>query len=661
MSIWINIVKYIKLILVHQATEIISNILYLISFIIIGILIFKESSNYDDHQILDITQSYLYFDNFKSIKTPSDFKLYFESILQKLYTIDPSQDEIPLFIPMSPIRFFPFTNIHDCKNKISYNKNCFTEIDKFKCVIDNLAIAFKQKCGKKFKAKKSIFKKNLIGHYSQYNIRNAKNYLDITKNTYDSIHNTKIAEIIDDRQLKALILQINLKAPSNGNFIDVLLGVEMTNYFTDVKNIFSVYILNNNRPKTKIILSIFIMIISTCIILNGVKFLYEINVKAVWSIHLFNFVGQIFDICFMVICILYFTEDKRLKYDINAEIFETHLSYINILWYTKSFYALLVLFFPIRIYSIMSWLKNIFSPFIIILNVVFRMAPLIIISFVYFLLMTIMFVFINYFLYNDTFPFYETLFNSFVSTFDIKLLAKLYHRRPASRLFGNLFQSHFSIANIFFQVIFFYFFCAIILATLVYAFKKAIILQAPPEENKYMTKLEEIGKKIEKVKSEEIKDIDLMKKHILWWNLEGENNTSNKIDLITKYEVILFKNSNHIVAFLKYIFAIKPKIQFKKLEFKINIIIEINKKAIKEKEISQITQLCEWLIFVGSKIPIIIYGKYKFENSFKMKIKNIYNLSFFINDENNLQKILENKGKNILIISESNNMTFCAK
>ena len=46
-------------------------------------------------------------------------------------------------------------------------------------------------------------------------------------------------------------MQINLKAPSNQNFIDVILGIEMTNYFTDVRTIFSVYILNENRPKKK--------------------------------------------------------------------------------------------------------------------------------------------------------------------------------------------------------------------------------------------------------------------------------------------------------------------------------------------------------------------------------------------------------------------------
>lgn len=108
MAIWRNILKFIKLFLVHPSTEIIISIIYLISFVIIGILLFKESSNYDDHQILDITQSFFNFNIFNQIKTPSQFNIYFLSLLDKMYIINPSTEEIPLFIPMSPIRFIPF-------------------------------------------------------------------------------------------------------------------------------------------------------------------------------------------------------------------------------------------------------------------------------------------------------------------------------------------------------------------------------------------------------------------------------------------------------------------------------------------------------------------------------------------------------------------------
>ena len=112
---------------------------------------------------------------------------------------------------------------------------------------------------------------------------------------------------------------------------------------------------------------------------------------------------------------------------------------------------------------------------------------------------------------------------------------------------------------------------------------------------------------------------------------------------------------------MKYIFAVRPEIQFKKLIYKINIIVETSKKKLKDKEIRQISNLAEWLIFVGSKIPIIIYGKTNFESSIRMKLKNIYQLTFFINDEDALKNKLEESGNKVLKISENKNLSFLPK
>lgn len=655
MFIWKNIFKYIKLFLVNPITEIIINIIYLTCLVVIGILLFKENSNYDEHQILDITQSYLNFNTFQNIKTPTQFNSYLSIILDKLFTINPTTETIPLFIPINPIHFIYFNNLNECNTAISYNKNCMTESNKFKCVIDNLIESYKYECGKSYSERKMIFKRNLQGHYSEYNIRDTDNYIDITMDTY-SEYQTKIDEIIQNKSLKAIIMQINLKAPSNQNYIDVILGVEMTNYFTDVKTIFSVNTIYDNNSKTKIILFVFIIFLSITVAINGLKFIYEINAKPVLIIHSFFFFAEVFDFIFMIICFLYISEEKNINFDINLEKYESHLKLINIIWYIKSFYSLLIIFFPFRLFSLLSWFKSIFEPFTIYINVIFKMGPSILLSFIFFMLMIVMFIFINYFLFNDIFSYYETIFKSFISTFDFRIIMNLYNRNPPSRIFGNLFQSHYSISFIFFQTIFFYSFSSIIIATLVYAFKKVIYMQTSPEEKKYMEKLEEIESKLNENKIEEYKNVDLMKKHLLWWTLDDKNSIKN--DIISKYDALIFKSLNQILAFLKYIFAIKPEIQFKKLKYKLNIIIEINKKKIPEKEIVQIMNLGQWLIFVGSKIPIIIYSKFKFDNTFVMRLTNIYKLSYFINDDNVFHKILEEKGLKILSICKNENITF---
>ena len=39
----------------------------------------------------------------------------------------------------------------------------------------------------------------------------------------------------------------------------------------------------------------------------------------------------------MVIAILYFIEDKNLDFKVNLDKFESHLKYINIIWFLKFF------------------------------------------------------------------------------------------------------------------------------------------------------------------------------------------------------------------------------------------------------------------------------------------------------------------------------------
>ena len=103
-----NIFKYLKIVVVHPITEIVLDILYIVSIINIGLIIFKESDMYDDHQILDMAESHLDFNTFNNIKTSTQFISYLESTLDRLFSIDPTNEGIPLFVPISPIRFIPF-------------------------------------------------------------------------------------------------------------------------------------------------------------------------------------------------------------------------------------------------------------------------------------------------------------------------------------------------------------------------------------------------------------------------------------------------------------------------------------------------------------------------------------------------------------------------
>lgn len=655
--IWKNIFYYIKIFLVHPATEITLNIMYLMSFLVIGIILFKSNKNYNDLQILDMTESYLNYNIFSNIKTPSQFNSYLLSILDKLYTINPQSQEIPLFIPISPIRFITFNNSNECNEQIFYNISCRNDSEKFRCVIDYLSKSFRFQCGKKYSDERNFLQNRLTGYYSAYNIRNVKDYIDITRETYYSKYQNNISELIEDKQIKAITMQINLIVPSNNNNIDVILGIEMTNYFTDIKTIFSVYIFKDRRPKTDPLLMVFIIFLCISIIMSIVKFLYEINVKCIWNVHIFIFIIEILDAVFMSSCIIFIIEDKKLDFKVNLNEFESHLRYINIIWFMKLFFSILIFFFPFRVLNLLSWWKRIFEPFIILMNVIFKMMPGVIVSLFFFLMMISMFLFTNYFMYNDIFEYYDSMYNSFISAFNINLLLSVYDRKKPSRIFNNLFQSKFTAFIIFFQIIYFFFFLAIGIATMVYIYKRAIFLLEPPKENKYLLKLKEIEKKLEENKPVDYDTEDILQKQILWMNVD-KNNSNFSNTFFTRRKVLFFKNYIQISSYLKYIFAIKPQIQFKKLVHKLNIVVEINQNKIGDNEIKQITHLSEWLIFVGCKLPIIIYGKYNYERNLLMKLSSIYKMIYFINNQNALEKFLEDSGKKVLSIYETDHFTY---
>ena len=181
--------------------------------------------------------------------------------------------------------------------------------------------------------------------------------------------------MIENKQMKALIMQINFIAPSNGNNVDVILGIEMTNYFTDIKNIFSAYVFNDKRPKTHPLLFVFMILLCISVVTSILKYIYEINIKCIWSVHIFLFLVEALDGVFIAIGILYIIEDKKLEFKVDLKNFECHLKYINIIWFLKLFYAILVFFFPFRFLSLISWWKKFSEPFVIILNVLFRMLP----------------------------------------------------------------------------------------------------------------------------------------------------------------------------------------------------------------------------------------------------------------------------------------------
>jgi hypothetical protein len=142
-------------------------------------------------------------------------------------------------------------------------------------------------------------------------------------------------------------------------------------------------------------------------------------------------------------------------------------------------------------------------------------------------------------------------------------------------------------------------------------------------------------------------------------------NLSNKHDLYNHYstinDLLLFKTSNQIISSLKYLFAIKPELQFKKLNNKFGIIIEIknDKSHLKEEELDQIDILIDWLTFVGCKIPVALYSQINIEKTLKMKLHSSYQYIKFINDQREIDSFIVENNKEMSLIHENKFTIIC--
>ena len=186
------------------------------------------------------------------------------------------------------------------------------------------------------------------------------------------------------------------------------------------------------------------------------------------------------------------------------------------------------------------------------------------------------------------------------------------------------------------------------ISSCVNSLEKAIEYESKKEEDEVLKKMEEIENILEK--EEENKDdnsLSNIKKQILWVNYESNNELYNEI--LTKIKnMLLFKNSNQVISFLKYLFALKPLMQFKSLKHKLCIVIQyssINKdnKGMKEKITENIKSLLEWLNFVGCKIPVIIYCESNYSFLQRIQVSTSYKLLTFTDNLNSIKKFINDE------------------
>ena len=461
--------------------------------------------------------------------------------------------------------------------------------------------------------------------------------------------------------MKFISIEINLKSPINNNYIDIILGLEMYEYFHDIKKILSINIFNTySRPKENYFLYILVYIYMVTIIINIIKLVYEIMVKPVFSIHIFVLLNEACNTLLFIFLILFINVDKNLDINLNLAKFNSHLVETTMIYDLKIIMIIVFLGIPVRVLSVVSWWKWFSAPFIKVANIFFRMFPSVIISFFVALIFLVVFTITNYLIFQDIFTQYQTFYDSFLNVFNFRILSSLYIEENNSKIFHNMTQSKYTFILLLFEYVFFLLSFCIIISSFIHLYKKANSIEEPKQESEYLNKMENL---IEKLKENvEDKNVDLIgiKKQILYLKLTPKNLALNNT---TKIELTIFKNSQQIISFLKYIFALKPELQFKNLLSLLNIVIEVNHydNFNWNFDLKQIIYLIKWLTFIGCKIPLIIYCEPNFEKNYHLKLCRDYTLIKFVNDKNELENIMNKKDFGNFIIDNKFILTIKSK
>ena len=260
-------------------------------------------------------------------------------------------------------------------------------------------------------------------------------------------------------------------------------------------------------------------------------------------------------------------------------------------------------------------------------------------------------IFINYFFYHAKISNFQNIFSSIL--FFTDMFQDVVTIKEEEKL-NNGYSIKYSISDseytllfgIVQKIVFIYSYISFI-SSCVNSFEKAVQIESKKEDDEIIKKMEEIESLLEKDEENCVDNLKYLRRQILWINYENKNDLYNEISKKSK-NMLLCKNSNQVISFLKYLFALKPMMQFKNLRHKLCIIIQysstknlIDNPALKEERINNIQILLEWLNFVGCKIPVNIYCVNNYSFIQKIKASTSYKYLTFIDNLSSVDKMLD--------------------
>ncbi len=680
MFISLKNIKYIKLCIVSPAYEIIINLSIIVLFFFISFLIQSQGIQMTNYQLTELISNTFKEEEFRAIKTKEDYYNYIEFLVNKLYEYDPVNNEnsIPYYIPYGAIRLKKFSN-EGCTSKYNELKNNGIVCDTDECTLDLLKDFYNTKsCGSAFQRRKGDisnssrieFARRFEGKYSSYNLVKEGQNLDFTIDEYyqDIQNNTQnyIRDFVgNDDDIKFIALLFNVYFPYDDSHAITIAGIEMINSHVDFNEpyiIFNSSILNKMENKNKGFYAVLILY-SIAIVLSFIKIIYEMNIKLIIPTHFIEFIDAAGNLLLLIFIYLYLTslenipiiETKNNSFignNIYLKKYHDFYAILSLRGYVVLILSIIFLSMPIRLMSLLSWSSYISKSLIKYFSVIFRMLPGLVVNSLLTISSLIPAIFLNYFFYHSKIIHYDTIFSSilfFTNIFqDVVTIKEEEKKNSGYSIKYSISDSDYILLFGVLQKLIFIYAYLCFISSCVNSLEKAIEYETKKEEDEVLKKMEEIEKILEKEEeNNEDDNLSNLKKQILWINYENSNDLYNEI-LAKIKNMLLFKNANQVISFLKYLFALKPLMQFKSLKHKLCIVIQyssINKdnKGMKDRIIENIQALLEWLYFVGCKIPVIIYCESNYGFLQKIQVSTSYKLLTFTDNLNSIEKFINDE------------------
>ena len=375
---------------------------------------------------------------------------------------------------------------------------------------------------------------------------------------------------------------------------------------------------------------------------NLLKMVFEIHAKFIFSIHVSVFISEILNLLFTIILFLYYRELNQLPIInfnldnfLNDEVLYSR-NYIDFNYllqlkgYIQIFISTIFLTVPMKILSLLSWYTTLFKPVVQYIGLITRLIGLFLVNLIFFFAINMTFFITYHHFYRNEISNFQSFYSSMINHFFIDSIYLIkndkYWNGGNGINYGFFSSNYYLIINCILKCINIYFIIMII-SSFVNSLDYATQYEVIKEENETSSNDNNNDENMKDVEIDPDINLNNLKKQILWLNLSNKTDVFNSLSEKTRKNLLFFTSSNQVISFLKYLFTLKPEMQFRNLKDKIGIVIHDNAYAnsiIREEKLKNIYILLDWLNFVGCKIPILIYTQSLIEKNLKMKFSHLY-------------------------------------